>query len=152
MNERPSGPGLTKIRAAPLLRRRVVELYATSDGEVRELFELADVISEGSARVEGDELVYYGSTSLLLVPADPSLLRELARVLPLDPHTRVRALRVARREASARAGGALGTIRADLTFAGGATPSPSSRGRPALALTVDVTAVVLRRGARSSQG
>ncbi|HSN98325.1 MAG TPA: hypothetical protein VLS89_08500 [Candidatus Nanopelagicales bacterium] len=143
----PARPGLAKTRAAPLVRRRVVELTAASDGGVRDLFEAADVVSEGGAREEGDRLVYYGSTSLLLVPADPALLADLARVLPLDPHTRARALRVAHREASTRAGGALDTVHAEISFVG-----PRGGARPAIAVMVDVTAVVLRRRARSQQG
>jgi hypothetical protein len=119
---------------------------ATSEGRLRELLEAADVVSEGSARAEGDNLVYYGSTSLLLMPAvAPHELAVLARILEMDPHVRLRVLRVARREACARAGGALGTLRAELSFG----PAPAGA-RGAIALTADVTALILRR-ARSSR-
>ncbi|AKT40501.1 hypothetical protein [Chondromyces crocatus] len=150
MNEsRLSGPGLSKSRAAPLVRRRMVELWSTTEGELRALFDAADVVSEGAARVEGGQLVYYGSTSVLLVPPDPSMLRDLWRVLPFDPHVRLRALRIAHREASARAGGPLASLQAELGFVEEMSPSTLSRGRPAFAISVDVTAVVLERGARS---
>jgi hypothetical protein len=119
---------------------------ATSEGRLRELLDAADVVSEGGARAEGDDLVYYGSTSLLLMPpVAPHELAMLARVLEIDPHVRLRVLRVARREACARAGGSLGTLRAELSF----VPAPAGA-RGAIALTADVTAVILRRGARSS--
>lgn len=143
---RPPGPGLAKVRAAPLLRRHRVELVATSDGRLRELFDRADVISEGSARVEGGEIVYYGSTSLRIgAGAGPDAgIEALARVAALDPHIRLRALRMARQEASARADGPIGTLRAELCF--DPPPSPRAAARPAVvALTIDVSAVVLRR-------
>jgi hypothetical protein len=131
-----------------------VELVAASDGRLRELFDGADVVSEGGAREEGGDLVYYGSTSVLLAPpgeptAEP--LEELARVAALDPHVRVRAVRIARREASARAGGPLGTLHAELSFRETWTEAVGGSGARAaiVALTIDVSAIVLRRGARS---
>lgn len=143
---RPRGPGLAKTRAAPLLRRRTLYLVATSDGALRDLFERADIVSEGEARREGDVLVYYGTTSLLLRDLEVPIHVALARAVALDPHVRVRALRIARREAAARAGGPLGTLHAELTF-----PEPPGAGR-VVALTIDVAAVVLQqaraRGAR----
>ena len=121
-----------------------MELVASSDGRLRDLFDGADVISEGGARAEGAELVYYGSTSLRIGRAgapEAAAIEELASFAALDPHVRVRALRVARREASARAGGPLGTLRAELSV-----EAPGGGARPAIvALTIDVSAVVLRR-------
>ena len=65
--------------------------------------------------------MYYGTTSVLLpfTPAgaapSPEELAALALVAPLDPHLRVRALRIARREAGLRSGGDLGSVHAELT-------------------------------------
>lgn len=156
------GPGPAKVRGAPLILRRYVELVATSEGRLRELFEVADVISEGSAREEDGRLVYYGSTSLLIRPGeDAATVAQLGRLLPFDPHVRIRALRIAHREASSRAGGPIGTLHAELSFgdaaqpaqpAQAAQPAPGDRARLALALTVDVSAVVLTRGARTTSG
>ncbi|MCC6556163.1 MAG: hypothetical protein IT372_24650 [Polyangiaceae bacterium] len=166
---RRRGPGLAKARAAPLVRRRRLELVAASDGRLRELFDDADVISEGRAGLEGGELVYHGSTSVRLGPGDDAGIEALARVATLDPHMRLRALRLARREASARAGGPIGTLRAEVSFdaaagaaalgAQGAPPGarPGApieeppRGRnQVVSLTIDVSAVVLRRGGRDA--
>ncbi len=148
-DSRLPGPGPAKIRGAPLVLRRFVELVAASEGRLREIFDAADVVSEGSARPEGSRIVYYGSTSIVLRPGEePALVAELARVLPLDPHARVRALRIAHREAASRAGGPIGVLHAELSFD---APAPAHAGR-ALGLTVDVSAVVLTRGARSTTG
>ncbi|EYF02481.1 Hypothetical protein CAP_7103 [Chondromyces apiculatus DSM 436] len=143
------GPGLSKSRPPSILRRRVVELWSTTEGEVRALFEAADVVSEGAARVEGDALVYYGSSSVLLVPPDPATIRQLGYVLAQDPHARVRALRIAHREASARAGGTLTRVQAEISFGEGPGQVRMSRGRPALAIGVDVSAVVIAHGAKA---
>jgi hypothetical protein len=152
---RSPGPGLAKARSAPLLRRRLVELVAASDGRLRELFDGADVVSEGSARMEGRDLVYYGSTSVLLGSSreqGAQAIEELARMATLDPHVRVRAVRIARREASARAGGPIGTLHAEVSFRearradrGGAPGEAEA----VLSLAIDVSAIVLQGGARS---
>lgn len=103
-----------------MLKRRSVELWQSSDYRWRELFEAADVMSEGATRVEPDGPVYYGSTSVLLtlescggrIPdADAE---QLLALVPKDPHARLRAIRVACLEAQLRSGGALGRVRAEL--------------------------------------
>jgi hypothetical protein len=136
-------PGLAKARAQNLLRRRQIDLVATEDGPLRALVEAADVVSEGLARVEGGGRVYYGSTSVLL----PAVSRggalpdadvaTLARLLGSDPHLRVRALRIACREAQARAG-SIGTVRAEIVI---------TTTRAGVELVVDVVAVVLESAA-----
>ena len=135
---------------------------AASDGRLRELFDDADVISEGRAGIEGGELVYHGSTSVRLGRGDDAGIEALARMATLDPHMRLRALRIARREASARAGGPIGTLRAEVSFDATATAATAATTAPATAtklpqagrsqvvsLTIDVSAVVLRRGGRN---
>jgi hypothetical protein len=137
---------LAKVRAAPAVRERQVVLVSGLDGRVRDLLDLADVVSEGCARVEGGGDVYYGSTHLLLTPisrggrfADADVIA-LARIAACDPHLRVRALRLARGEALSRAGAALGPIHAELVIEQGA------RG---LAIRIDLSAAFVGRGARS---
>src|SRR4051812_33461038 len=58
-------PGLVKIRNAPLIQRRQVALVSVSAGRWGEIVGAADVVSEGRTEIEGDRLVYYGSTSVI---------------------------------------------------------------------------------------
>jgi len=117
---RARGPGLKKTHALPLLSARKVELWQASDYRWRELFEAADVMSEGATRDEPDGKMYYGSTSILLpfssrgglVPDDQA--EPVARLLTRDPHARLRATRVARLEAQVRSAAPIGRVRAEL--------------------------------------
>src|SRR4051794_21026621 len=61
-------PGVTKVRRHPLLIRRQIHLVATAAGPLRELFDAADVVSEGKTTDDKGRLTYYGTTSLLLTP------------------------------------------------------------------------------------
>jgi hypothetical protein len=87
---------------------------------LRELFESADVMSEGATRAEPDGATYYGSTSVLLpfvsrggqVPNDRA--RDVARLVASDPHARLRAIRIACLEAQIRSGAPIGRVRAEL--------------------------------------
>jgi hypothetical protein len=125
-----------------------VELAAAAPGRWREIVDGADVVSEGMTRSEGERLVYYGSTSVLLLrrSAGGSLpdaeLAALAALARADPHVRLRVLRVARREAAARAGGELGTLRAEIMV------EASARG---LALLVEVVARLCRAPAAKTR-
>jgi hypothetical protein len=120
---RGPGPGVKKTHALPLLRVRKVELWQSSDYRWRELFENADVMSEGATRSEPDGHTYYGSTSILLlfssrgglVPDDQA--EQVARILGRDPHARLRATRIARLEAQVRAAAPIGRVRAELGVA-----------------------------------
>jgi hypothetical protein len=113
-------PGLAKVRGLPLLRRRLVELWQAADYRWRELFESADVMSEGATRDEANGPVYYGSTSVLLqlsrrgLALDEDELEQIKRVIAADPHARLRAVRIACLEAQLRAGGPIGRVRAEL--------------------------------------
>jgi hypothetical protein len=134
-------PGLAKVRAAPLVARRTIQLASASAGRWQGLVEDADVVSEGRTVPEGERLVYYGSTSVLLLGRSAggelpdAELPALAALIGVDPHVRLRVLRVARREAEARAGGALGTLHAEIDV------RPSARG---VALLVEVVARLAR--------
>ena len=113
-------PGLRKTSQLPLLQRRVATLWRSADYRLRELFEAADVMSEGATRKEREGEFYYGTTSVLL-PLEsaggqiPDENAELARsIVSCDPHARVRAIRIACREAQVRAAAPLGRVRAEL--------------------------------------
>jgi hypothetical protein len=120
MQKRVKGPGLRKARGAPLLDRRTVELWRSSDYRWRELFECADVMSEGATRSEPDGSTYYGSTSVLLPFASKGgavpdeLGAEVARLIASDPHARLRAVRIACLEAQVRSTAPIGRVRAEL--------------------------------------
>jgi hypothetical protein len=113
-------PGLVKARKEPLFSRRSVPLVKSSDYRFRELFENADVMSEGKTRDEPDGATYYGSTSILLpfvskggaVPDDQAEL--VLGLLGIDPHARIRAIRIACLEAQIRARAPIGRVRAEL--------------------------------------
>src|SRR5262245_3717173 len=103
------GPGLKKTLAEPLVSRKALPLVKSSDYRLRELFEHADVMSEGKTRDEPDGATYYGSTSVLLpfvskggsVPDGEAA--DLVALVKCDPHARVRAIRIACLEAQVRA-------------------------------------------------
>jgi hypothetical protein len=110
-------PGLAKARELPLVLARPTPLLRATDHHWRELFDHADIVSEGSVRAETNGRVWYGSTSLILrVPdgADTALLAELAE---RDVHARLRALRTAHREASLRAPARLGRFCCEIRVA-----------------------------------
>jgi len=117
---RARGPGLKKTHALPLVSTRKVELWQSADYRWRELFEAADVMSEGATRDEPDGKTYYGSTSILLpfssrgglIPDDQA--EQVVRLVARDPHARLRATRIARLEAQVRSGSPIGRVRAEL--------------------------------------
>jgi hypothetical protein len=91
-------------------------LVRASDARWRQLFQRADVVSEGSVRVETHGRTWYGSTSLILAAggADASFLAALAE---RDVHVRVRAMRTAHREACLRAPARLGRFVCEIRVA-----------------------------------
>lgn len=139
-------PGLRKAAPTPLINRRQLELWACSDYLIRQMFEAADVMSEGAPRSERGSTTYYGTTSIVLptisagghIPDDD--LDNSLSLLRRDPHARVRAIRVAWREAAVRAGAPLGQLRAELAF------SVTSHG---VKIDVDVEAEQLEQSTRS---
>ena len=137
-----SSPGLVKIRSVPLVQRRSVELCAAHAGRFRDILDAADVMSEGRVSIEDGALVYHGTTSVLLLRRSlGGLLPDrdvisLAAVLENDPHLRVRALRIAHREATARAGSPIGRACSDLRI------EPGARG---VTISIEVSAPLQRR-------
>jgi hypothetical protein len=127
----------------PFVLSRPTTLVRAPDCRWRELFDHADVISEGSAREEKTGRVWYGSTSLILrfdaagAAAGDAFLAALAG---RDAHVRLRALRMAHREASLRAPGRLGRVSCEMSF------SADSRG---VRIDVDVQAPLIERRAHA---
>jgi hypothetical protein len=147
------GPGIAKAGRHRLVTTRPVELWRSADYGWRELFESADVMSEGRVRTERDGSSYYGTTSVLLPFVSQggglpdALAADALRMMSKDPHARVRAVRIACREAKVRSVHPIGRIRAELVV------RADSRG---VRLDVEVEAVVVlerrveRRGERRS--
>jgi hypothetical protein len=110
---------LAKTGQAPLFADRTLVLVTSSDARWAELFEKADVVSEGAPRPSGDERVYFGCTDIVLhLPLERAgqTPTRMAAAVARDPHVRVRALRAARREATQRAQGPLDRLSAEITF------------------------------------
>lgn len=151
-------PGLAKARPrhAPHARGAIVaqrdtRLWSIREAWIARLLYEADIFSEGSIRQEpssaggGHDLVYYGSTSLrcplqaVRAPLGVVGPSELGQTLLADPQLRLVAVRIARREACARAGGALNVMYAEI----GARIT-HSHGSVWLAIDVDVSAALAR--------
>ncbi len=113
------GPGLRKTRGDAIGQTRALALVKVVDARWRDLVEAADIVSEGSSRLEGDAPTWYGSTSLLLALPDVSAgdREKIAALAWGDPHLRVRVLRIAHREAAARAPATLGSATCELRTA-----------------------------------
>jgi hypothetical protein len=143
--ERAPRPGLAKTHHEPLLSRRSIELVKASDYRFRQMFENADVMSEGKTREEAEGATYYGSTSILLpfssrgggVPDERT--DELLALLKSDPHARIRAIRIACIEAQVRAHSPIGRVRAELFV---------RRDRRGIRVDVEVEARVFREQAK----
>jgi hypothetical protein len=133
------GPGLAKARVHPVVQTQPTLLVRASDARWRELFERADVVSEGSPRTEAQGRIWYGSTSLILAVAAHEA-PFFAAVANRDIHVRVRALRAALREASSRAPGRLGRFSCEVRVS--ADPG-------GVRIDVDVQAPLIERRAAS---
>lgn len=133
-------PGIAKVRRARHVTRLTKSFVRTLPAGVGAWLEQADVVSEGEVRADevGAGATYFGSSSIALAweSAPDETLSERAAwpALESDPHLRVGALRIARREAEARAGGDLSTMRADLDARAGVS---------GVVLTIDVEARVI---------
>jgi hypothetical protein len=144
---RPRRPGLAKAGAQRFVLSRQQEVWQSVDYRWRELFEKADVMSEGAVRRDADGPIYYGTTSVLLpyVSAGGLVPDEFAtsvtRLAARDPHARVRAIRIACREAQVRSKDPIGKVRAEFVV------RPDSRG---VRIDIDVEAPVHESPARSA--
>ncbi len=145
----PRRPGLKRGREDALVATRRAALVRASDALWRRLFDAADIVSEGGVVREADGAVWYGSTSVTLVLApDMALLRRafMAEVAARDPHVRLRATRLALREAQLRAPSILGRSSCEIRV------GSEARG---VRIDVDIQAPLIegsRRGAVSPEG
>ncbi|MET0792411.1 MAG: hypothetical protein ABW061_12900 [Polyangiaceae bacterium] len=145
MARKARGPGPAKTKALSIGTSRTLELWQSADYRLRELFEAADVMSEGATRSEPDGATYYGSTSVLLpfvshggaVPKERAT--QIARLIASDPHARIRAIRIACLEAQVRSGAPIGRVRAELFV---------RRDARGIRVDVDVEARVFKNGER----
>jgi len=143
---------LVKVRRGPIVCRRDVQLLKVQEAWLAAVLANADVMSEGSTVEEEGGAVYYGSTSIrchLDVGALTTAMGEqlepeaLAHAVVVDPHTRLRLVRLAHREAVVRAGGPLNVMYAELS----AQVLDSERSDDAviaLAFDVDLSAALAR--------
>lgn len=113
------GPSIAKSGRAALGEARLRPLVQCTDYRWRELFEGADVLSEGAVRHGDEDPTYYGSTSIVLKDkshggdfADAERSR-IAQLLNVDPHARIRAIRMACLEAQLRAKSDIDSVRAE---------------------------------------
>jgi hypothetical protein len=115
----PTGPGLAKGRRPSLVSVRETSRVRTTDSAWKDAFARADSVSEGAPRAEAEGSVWYGSTSLILrLDAKTDAERAfLTAVAARDLHVRTRALRLAVREATVRAGATLGRSQCEVRFA-----------------------------------
>jgi hypothetical protein len=109
-----NGPGLRKAGAAPEFLEHTVTYVRSEDAHWREAFARADIVSEGKTEAGA----YLGSTSIVLRTADTATRGSdvTAALAAQCMHVRLRALRIARREAQNRAGRSLHPSRCDLSF------------------------------------
>jgi hypothetical protein len=126
-----------------LVQVRPIEVWRSADYRWRELFDTADVMSEGAVRQEVEGPRYYGTTSLLLPFASKGGLvpdeqgADVARLVTRDVHARLRATRVSCREARVRSVHPIGRIRVELVV------RSDARG---IRIDIDVDALVLVTG------
>jgi len=106
-------PGLAKTRGLPIIQARRKLVVRTFETTWRDLFARADIVSEGRVRDEPEGPIWYGSTSLILSApeGDAAVLAALAE---RDVHFRLRALRMAHREACLRAPSRLGRLTGEI--------------------------------------
>lgn len=133
-------PPLAKARRVPVLvAYRGLRLHS-SDAPWREIFERADVVSEGRVQAEVHGRVWYGSTSMILRVPEGTDASLLAQVADRNVHVRLRAVRTALREASLRAPGRLGRLMCEVRV----SSDPAG-----VRIDVDVQAPLIERRASS---
>lgn len=154
--------GPRKAGRLPLLVATAHAGFRVFDYRVRELFERADIVSEGACKPAAeyasepsvaaaslgqatDGRSYFGTTDIVLDPElDPSTAlvppELLVRIFAWDPHVRVRALRIACREARVRANAHLDRVRTEIVV---------SRASAGINIHIDLEARVVSTHARS---
>jgi hypothetical protein len=129
------------------VRSRHAHLVRAPDPRWRELFDDADVVSEGCLRDETSGRIWYGSTSLILRIGEGEAEAEtgagahlVVALAERDVHVRLRAVRMAHREACLRAPGRLGRFTCEMRV---------SRDAEGVRIDVDVQAPLIEGRARS---
>lgn len=137
------GPGLAKTRGDRAVHYRTATLVRGSAARFKELVESADVVSEGAVGDDVEGPAWFGSTSLVILfpGSNESEKAFLASWVLRDPHVRLRAVRIARREASLRAPSPLGRATCELKA------FPDARG---VRIDVDVQAPLIVRARRGT--
>lgn len=136
--------GLRKAQRVPLLITAERQGFRVFDYRLAQLFDCADIVSEGARKpgnsVSDPEQAYFGTTSIVLAPHPSgdvtSAVRPdlLLRLFAWDPHVRLRALRIACREAQVRANGVIDRVRTEIVV---------SRAPAGIRIHVDLEARVL---------
>src|SRR5687768_4333817 len=124
MNPSVKKPDLAKTKKAHLFHSRTLHLVAASDARWGELFDAADVMSKKTPRGEGSERSYFSSSNIILLirPENPDqTAQSLTDAMARDPHVRLRAMHVARREADQRANTPLDRVRTKISVSPCAT-------------------------------
>jgi hypothetical protein len=142
----PSFPlkGPKKAMQLPLLLPMARQGFRLFDCRLQELFDTADILSEGARKgnreASESENSYFGTTNILLTPYAPGFAQlgvdnsTLVRIFAWDPHVRLRALRIACREARVRAQGTIDQVRTEIVV---------SDGLPGIRIHVDLEARVV---------
>jgi hypothetical protein len=145
---RKGGPGIARGRSPSPIAVRWTPLVRGSDAQWRALFDAADSVSEGSVKDEALGQVWYGTTSVILVL--PAAMSDEDRTLLVgvaskDLHVRLRAVRLAHREAQLRAPSTLGRCNCEIRV------GSESRG---VRIDVDIQAPLIEgsRGGMTRQG
>jgi len=93
-----------------------------ADYQWKHLFEGAEVISEGAVRRDAEGATYFGSTHIRLSdtthPIQTAELdtRTFRQLIHVDPHARLRAMRIACLEAQIRSQSQFASVRTEITF------------------------------------
>jgi hypothetical protein len=114
------GPGLAKSKQARLVESRSFDWIRCTDYHWRDLFSKADVISEGAVRNDADGPTYYGATYIrfrfdsIEKTIKANERQQLAQMMRLDPHVRLRAMRLACIEARVRSNSEFSHVTTDI--------------------------------------
>lgn len=142
----PRAKGLAKARLRRAFTLEHMTRARSEDAFWRDLFKSADVVSEGAVQraTAGalDGACYYGTTNIVVTFPAEFELRECAAhaaIARACVHVKLRALRVARREAQSRANMDLAASHCELAFTSDATK---------LHIHVELSAKVLHKNSR----
>ena len=138
--------GLAKARLRRAFTLEHMTRARSEDAFWRDLFKSADVVSEGAVQGARDGGCYYGTTNIVVTFPAEFESRDCvahAAVARACVHVKLRALRVARREAQSRANTDLAASHCELAFT-----SDDTR----LHIHVELSAKVLHKNSRGSAG